>query len=274
MQDQPPLNRAERRAQGRKRGRPPKLLRPQSQSNPLDLDTGIGSDSEASEPENPVSGFIPFASPEGASPKKRGRPAAANKQTSMRNTLVSYYALMGLGVGRFDEVDGQLIVANAESCADAWMAAGKANANIQHALELITIAGPYTALVTIHASLVLLILEHHKANPLRALFGKQQQSEEQVAVPAAKPEPAPLPYTPVGANAPTEAAPPPTFDGQEMRIFPDEGLPADLDVMLRQAARQTGRPYEELYQEAMVAYAQQQMKNRPAGALGAQVARD
>lgn len=288
MQDKPPQNRAERRQQARSKGKPGASLvrpfRPQSQNTTPEAAIGTGSqsaeDDEAAQQPETVGASLPFSLPWDTPPadRKVSHKAGGSKQANIQKTLVSYYALAGLGVSRWDMVDGQLIVANAEKCADAWVAAGKANPQIMRALELVTVAGPYTALVMVHVGLVFAIMDRHGANPLGNLFAPAPaRPVENGPTPA---EPAPLPYQPVGANAPTDAAPPPqTYAGDEsgLVIFPDEGLPAEIDIALRQLARQQGRPYEELRQEALVQIAQQRMAQnghiQQPGALGAPVAR-
>lgn len=293
--------------QPRRRGRPRKtpLPRPrlQSQSVPLDQVTGTGAPLEENQARDEWEMALERGDPEALrqeaesrdfwqpandavdrdfppANKARGRPKAASKQQRVWETLVSYYTLGGLAVSRINQGDGQVVVAHAQDCADAWIAAGRANPQIMQALEMVTIAGPYMALITVHASLVITIMDRHGANPVKSLFGKAPTAGEEPAPPrGATPEPPPLPYVPVGPTAPTEAMPsPPPYVDEGVRIVPDEGLPADVDVALRQMARQTGRPYEELRQEAMVALAQQRMaangRLTHPGTLGAPVMKE
>lgn len=314
MQDQAPRNRAERRAAARQRGKPPRLAVPplqrQSQNGPHDQDTGIGAQSaEGAEVEyaNQVADAGPApkrshhaARPAGASGASADvAPAVshkkgAGKEARIRDGLATYYALAGLAVSRVDETDGQLVAAYAVACADSWVAAGKANPQIMRALELITVAGPYTAIIMVHAQLATDIMKRHGTSPL-ALFrspgnttpgptgpqrGAAMPPSGQPGQQNAAPEPAPLPYQPVGANAPTEApAAPPVYADEGLRVYPDEGIPAEIDVALRQMARQSGRPYEELRQEAMVELAQMRMAQNGhqasmPGALGAPIVRE
>ena len=231
------------------------------------------------------------------SDRKVSHKAGASKQDRIYTTLLSYYGLAAFAVSRLDQLDGEIIAAQAEACAGAWVAAGKANPRIQRVLEIITVAGPYTALVMVHAELGMALMARHGTSPL-ALF----RSPENVAnnptstftaqgspntrgatMPpsgAEAPQPPPLPYQPVGAHAPTEApAPPPVYVDPGLRVVPDEGIPAEIDVALRQMARQSGRPYEELRQEAMLELAQMRLQaqsnghNTVPGALGAPVER-
>lgn len=289
MQDHPPQNRAERRAQARKGKQPgAALVRPfrPPQNKAPEAAIGIGdpsaSDDEAAQQSGPASVDFPFLAGADKPPadRKVSHKAGGSKQQRIWETLVSYYALAGLGVSRLDRQDGMLIVANAEKCADAWIAAGKSNPSIMRALELVTIAGPYTALITVHVTLAFSIMDRHGANPFAGLFARQPATGPTPATGEEQATPAPLPYVPLGANAPTEAAPPPTYQGDEQGflVIPDEGIPGDLDIMLREAARTTGRPYEELRQEALVELAQMRMaqngqNGHTPGALGAPVAR-
>lgn len=291
MQDQPPQNRAARRAALHKRpAKGPALVHQPSPSRsaPHGPAIGTGEPSEA-----PISdsddadgeGASPFAAFMGGADRapadrKVSHHKGGSKQGRIRDTLVTYYALAGMAVARLDRADGELIVANAANCADAWIAAGKANPQIMRALEVITVAGPYTALIMVHAQVALAVMDRHGASPFAALFarpavepvGPARQRPEQ------RPEPAPLPYQPVGPGAPTEAPAAP-LAYEELRVIPDEGLPADLDVALRQLARETRRPYEELRQEALVALAQDRMQQNghhvgTPGALGAPIAKE
>lgn len=282
MQDHPPQNRAERRAASRKAK--PALVRPfrQPQNKPQEqaIGTGATSASDDLEAETATQGInFPFglASDTPPTDRKVSHKAGGTKQQRIWETLVSYYALAGMGVSRFDMADGALIVSNAHKFADAWVAAGKANPSIQHALEVITVAGPYTALISIHVGVVFAIMDNHGANPFAGLLTRAPVQ----SAPASSPQagPAPLPYVPVGASAPTDNTPPPTYQGDEsgFLVIPDEGLPAELDVALRQMAMQSGRPYEELRQEALVELAQMRMGQNghtvQPGTLGAPVGR-
>src|SRR5260221_531884 len=317
QQDNPPRNRAERRAAAHKRAPAAALVRPRQPHNPSahpGQAIGTGAQSESGSVDCPnEAGPRPGETWEQADarigadltalhgradrpPADRGKAmshkAGGSKQARVWETLVGYYALAGLAISRVDQVDGQIIVANAEKCADAWIAAGKGNPQIMHALELITIAGPYTALVTIHVTLLFSIMDRHGVSPFAGLFARAATQEgppsarkhgrAQTPSAVGAPEPSPLPYQPAGANAPTEAPPaPPPYQGDDFLVIPDEGLPAEIDVALREMARATGRPYQELRQEALVELAQLRMQQngrgnhvQTPGALGAPVARE
>ena len=260
----------------------------------------------AAEPETVAPAFPnPFMARPDKPPSDR-KPSAshhkgASKQDRIYTTLVSYYGLAAFAVSRLDQMDGEIIATQAEACAGAWVAAGKANPKIQRVLEIITVGGPYMALVMVHAELAVALMARHGTSPL-ALFRSPEsnansptstQFNSQVApqkggttrgtaMPPSSPEPPPpLPYQPVGPHAPTEApAPPPVYVDPGLRVVPDEGIPAEIDVALRQMARQSGRPYEELRQEALLELAQMRLQTQSnghtglPGALGAPITRE
>lgn len=322
MQDQAPRNRAERRHPHRTREpratlvlpQRPQPPQPRSQNAPHGPDTGTGAPSAEEEAEmaesqpSQMSDFTPApdAPPKRSHHAKRPSSAAASgagaaadkppvshkaggsKQARIRQGLVAYYTLAGLGVARFDQMDGEIVVASAAPCADAWMAAGAANPQIMRALEMVTIAGPYMALVMAHAQLATAIMQRHGTSPL-ALFRSSDNTTSNseptgpqrgpAMPPSGSAESAPSPYQPVGANAPTDAPPPPpVYVDPGLIVIPDEGIPADIDIALRQMARQSGRPYDELRQEALVELAQIRMQSnghmQQPGALGAPIARE
>lgn len=210
------------------------------------------------------------------------------KYGSLKTGIVSMYGFVGLAVSRVDQYDGMLITANAESVADAWIAWGKADPRVMRTLQVL-FGSPIALVIAAHTPIALGIMAHHGVSPSR-LFSpvkipvepRSRRSSEQAG--AAAPS-SPLPYVPLGATAPTDATPPPAplsaDDAADMLIFPDEGLPADLDVALRQAAKESGRPYAELRQEALVQIAQMRMAQQngrngsgTAAALGVPVARE
>lgn len=280
QQDQPPRNRAERRAQAHKRGpkspRVPALLRPRNQNVPHAQDTGTGAPSAESDSDMAQESAVADTPPADRKPAVSHH-KGAGKQQRVREGLVALYGLAGFVVSRADQIDGQIIAGSGEACADAWLNAGKSDPRIMRALELITVSGPYVPLILVHVQVANAILERHNASPL-ALFQQVEQAPQQQAQQQARPEPAPLPYQPAGPNAPTEAPAGPPQYAEQLLVIPDEGLPADIDVAIRQAARQTGRPYEELRQEALVQLAQLRMQQngrmQQPGALGATIARE
>lgn len=307
MQDKAPRNR--QRGRPRKQGGTATLVRPQrppSQKEAPSLATGIGDNSASdSAPDYPnATGPTPQETWEQAdarigaelfklhglsdgsdtAERKPSHKAGGSKQQRIYETLVSYYALAGLGLSRWEQGDGMLIVANAEKLAESWMVAGKANPKIMRALEMVTVAGPYTGLIMVHVQLAFTLMDRHGANPFASLFARQPSSSAPKQAPApvtssnSPREPAPMPYVPVGPNAPTEApASMPPYREGDIMVVPDEGLPAEIDVALREMARATGRPYNELRNEALVELAQLRMqqnghRNVAPATLGAPIA--
>lgn len=302
MQEIPPQNRKQRRAAARATRRQPAVRRSSlslstapahsiaggdlsgeddmmdstaettaADSTPLDF-PGLGG--------FPGLGDFAPADRKGAAGSGRGRPRGSSKATRIRDTLVTYYAFAGMALARVDQYDGELVMAKAVDCADSWMAAGKANPQIMRALEIVTIAGPYTALAMVHLQLGLTIMDHHKVSPLGLFKSSSTPTDGAGPFQGSPPahQPAPMAYQPAGPSAPTDtkAAPAAPAGADEIRIWPDVELPAEMDVALRQAARQTGRPYDELRQEALVQIAQLRMQQNghtvQAGALGAPIA--
>jgi hypothetical protein len=289
--DQPPLNRAQRRAAQHKKGKtttlvlPQRAPRPSSQSRSADPGpaTGTGAPSEnddmdAPEPQAPTP-FPAFMTGGEPARPKASHHKGGSKQQRIYEGLVSYYGFAGMLISTRSPGDGMLIAGEAERLASLWLEAGKASPAIMRVLELVTIAGPYTALVFAHGQIALAIMSNHGVSPL-SLFARAENAAPSDGQTGRAAQPAPLPYQPAGPFAPTDNAPlpmPPVPD-DSLRVYPEEGLPADLDVALRQAARQSGRPYKELREEAMLQLAQVRMAQnghvQTPGALGAPVAKE
>lgn len=214
------------------------------------------------------------------------------KHGPLKTGIVSTYGMAGALVSRFDPVDGMLIVQQSENVADAWIALGKADPRVMRVLQTL-FGNPAMIVVMAHVAMIEPILRHHNASPLSLFSGlklpgkapagdaTRAQTGPADSVPS---QPAPLPYVPAGAHAPTDLpTPPPPMpmppaDPDSIRMFPDTELPSEIEVALRQAARQTGRPYAELRQEALLQLAQLQMEAnghvRAPGALGAPVSKE
>ena len=228
----------------------------------------------------------PFASPflSGGGDAAPARSKASHhkggaKHQRIYEGLVSYYGFAGMLISTRNPADGMLIASEAERLASLWLDAGKSSPAIMRVLELITVAGPYTALVMAHGQIAFAIMNNHGVSPFSLLSRADQQAESD---PAAAAPFAPLPYQPAGPQAPTDAAPSPLtvppVEEDGLRVYPDEGLPSDLDVALRREAKRTGRPYAELVNEAKLLMAQVRMQQnghvQQPGALGAPVAKE
>lgn len=276
MPDLPPRNRAERRRAARQPATPGSRSRQRQTTLNLSMPplqgTGTGGDAAAAAAGDADVPFPGDDSPgDGLGPLDDLPPADQQvfsgykgKYGALKTGIVSMYGFAGLAVSRADQYDGMLITANAETVADSWIAWGKADPRVMRVL-MVMFGSPVALVIAAHTPIVLGIMNHHGVSPMRLFspVGSPRQSAPKAASPAAQPaQPAPLPYVPLGANAPTEAAPAPlpamTADS-ELMVFPDEGIPAELDVALRQAARESGRPYQELRQEALLQIAQIRM---------------
>lgn len=292
--DTAPLNRQQRRQLGRKRAKvtalPGSLAASRSRSAARSPATGIGGLSAADESGGPSLADVATEIPpldDVASPSQNAADVAftgyKGRHGTLKTGIVSTYGMVGMAVSRLDEYDGMLIAAVGENAADAWIAWGKADPRIMRVLQL-CFGSPAALVLAAHAPLIIGIVKHHNINPLNPIklpgsAGMESPAGDTLAPGVASTLP-PLPYQPVGPSAPTEAQPasmPPAAPG-EMLIFPDDGLPADVEVQIRQAARMLKRPYDEVRQEILVQLAQEQMAQNQhiqnPGALGAPIARE
>ena len=78
-----------------------------------------------------------------------------------------------MGVSRFDQLDGVLISANAEACADAWIAWGKAEPRVMRALQIM-FGSPIGMVVLAHSPIAIGIMRHHGLSPM-SLFGRSTE---------------------------------------------------------------------------------------------------
>lgn len=288
MQDHPPQNRAQRRAAAKGKGRAPVMVRPfqsQSRNAPQSPATGTGVGyAEADPPQEDTPqeslGFGGFPSLVDDAPRAaaKSHKRGAGKVERVREGLITIYGFTGMMVRNVNINDGLIITASAEKLADAWIDAGKADARIMRVLEIITVAGPFTGLFFAHAGVAMAIMQNHGTSPMD-LFKRVPSVPPDGQMESASPPP--LPYQPVGPSAPVDTMPPPAvaLGGDTLRVFPEEGLPADLDVALRQLARQPGQPsYETLRDQAMLELAQARMAQnghvQAPGALGMPVAKE
>lgn len=189
----------------------------------------------------------------------------------VKTNIVTSYAGIGAMLGGPINPDGRLFMESSERIADAWIAWGKADPRYMRIVTLLW-GSPFMTLMVAHAPLVGGIMANHGISMGRLLVPMNMRNLGQLAAlrraANARPvsdlrgqaEAAPLPYQPVGPQAPTEApGPPPLYADDGLRVFPDEGLPAELDVQLREVARTQGVPYQELRDQAMLQIAQMRM---------------
>ena len=305
MQDRAPSNRG--------RGRPPgshnkpQFLRKQpavagsksverqkqslSQNTPPLLPTGIGDPSVAADPV--ALGMPPEAPGADVPPMSAPFTGYSGKYGLLKTNIVTSYAGIGAMLGGPASPDGMLFLASAESVADAWIAWGKADPRYMRIVTLMW-GSPFMTLLVAHSPLVGGLMANHGISigrflvpvnmrrlgeiaALRKSVIDARQGQGPASVPV-QPEPAPLPYQPAGPFAPTDAAPPPPAPDEGLRIFPDEGLPAEIDVQLREISRKQGIPYAELHDQALLQMAQMRMAQNgnvapQAPALGVPVAK-
>ena len=193
----------------------------------------------------------------------------------LKTNIVTSYAGIGAMLGGPMSADGMLFMASAESIADAWISWGKADPRYMRIVTLMW-GSPFMTLFVAHAPLVGGIMANHGVSmgqllvpmnmrrlgdiaALRKNVIDTRQGGQPPASSVHASEPAPLPYQPAGPFAPTEAAPPPPPPDEGVRLYPDEGLPAEVDVQLREISRKQGIPYQELHDQAMLQLAQMRL---------------
>lgn len=211
----------------------------------------------------------------------------------LKTNIVTSYATIGMLMGGPSSPDGMLFLTYAEPIAEAWIAWGKSDPRYMRIVNILW-GGPFMTLMLAHTPLIAGVMANHNiqmpfARLLNPLNMKAFQNIQNGLVGANRPpvqagqtgqnlpsEPDPFManYHPVGAHAPTEDAgpPPPYADTSNLRVFPDEGIPSDIDVQLRQLSREMNKPYEEvvnayLLEVQQARIAEQQRINKP-GTLG------
>lgn len=194
----------------------------------------------------------------------------------LKTNIVMSYAGIGAMLGGPASRDGVLFMASAESIADAWIAWGKADPRYMRIVNLLW-GSPFMTLMVAHAPLIGGVMANHgismgrllvpvnmrrlgEVAALRKSMNLGAQSGQGPAPDSSDAAPAPLPYEPVGPFAPTEATPPPDAPDEGLRILPDDGLPSEIDVQLREISRKQGIPYQELRDQAMLQMAQMRMQ--------------
>ena len=105
MQDQAPMNRAQRRAQSKPGRKSPALVRPFRPQNPSGARgqaTGIGNPSSVDDTDGSESDLAGEEALEDSPPAGRGTKTVSHKRGAgelerMNETLIAYYALIGMG---------------------------------------------------------------------------------------------------------------------------------------------------------------------------------
>lgn len=245
----------------------------QSQNTPPPPPTGTGDPSVAAEAQ--VLGMPPEAQGADVAPMSAPFTGYSGKYGLLKTNIVTSYAGIGAMLGGPATADGQLFLASAEPIADAWIAWGKADPRYMRIVTLMW-GSPFMTLIVAHSPLIGGVMANHGISigrflvpvnmrrlgeiaALRKSMIDSRQGQGPAATPAQSEPVPPLPYQPAGPFAPTDAAPPPPAPDEGLRIFPDEGLPAEIDVQLREISRKQGIPYAELHDQAMLQMAQMRM---------------
>lgn len=195
----------------------------------------------------------------------------SGKFGTIKTNIVTSYAFIGMNLGGPATPDGMLFLKSAEPIADAWIAWGRTDPRYMRIVKVLW-GGPFTTLIIGHAGLIGGLANNHGVNLGKYLMpsslvaalkkrgggsaselGQSFPSVARTPSQASEPPTASLPYMPLGAQAPTGEetfGPPPAPDNpDELRVWPDDGLPSDLDVAAREIARRSGRPYVEILNE-------------------------
>jgi hypothetical protein len=305
QQDQPPANRAARRSRGKgtktvflhQAAKPDspaaKRQRASLSQNTLPYpDTGISNGFGA------VADVAPENMPAGDMSDDASNAAVfqgyRGKYGLLKTNIVTSYATVGMLLGGPSSPDGILFLSTSESIADAWIAWGKADPRYMRIVQLVW-GGPFMTLMLAHAPLIGGMMANHGVhmpkllNPLQmpmfkglAMGGQNATGAAEAAQSAAGSDiPALDPFTanyhPAGPTAPTEnPGPPPSVDTEApLRVYPDEGIPADVEAQLRQVAQQYGVPYAQIRDQYLLETAQDRIARNshinPPAALGVPV---
>jgi hypothetical protein len=286
MPDQPPINinRAERRTRGRPKGSQTVFQHQAArQDSPAVQRQRESLNQTASQ--SPVTGISSEFSgtdvPPDYSESEQPTPAAftgyRGKFGAVKTNIVTSYATVGMMLGGPQSPDGVLFIASAENIADAWIAWGKTDPRYMRVVTILW-GGPFMTLIIAHTPLAAGIMANHNIqpsflkflNPANIAMFKNPGGAGVNTMPS--PTPAPVGYQPVGANAPTDND---ASYGEPLRVYPDEGIPADVDVQLRQLATTMHIPYAQVRDQYLLETAQdriaQNQRVTPPGALGVPV---
>jgi hypothetical protein len=305
MADQAPANRAERRA----RARPPKgsktvFLHQAASAGSTAAKRQAASLSSQNEPPSQDIGTSSASGASDVGPDYYATPVTEQEQAVfsgyrgkyglIKTNIVTSYATVGMFLGGPASADGQLFLGSAEPIADAWIAWGKADPRYMRVVNLLW-GGPFMTLMLAHAPLIAGVMANHGVrmpsllNPLQMPMFKTLPFAGQNAnagggtgtdtLPTASDaippyDPFTANYRPVGANAPTEDPGPPPSPPMDapLRLYPDEGIPADVESQLRTLAGQVGVPYAQIRDQYLLETAQDRIARNqhitPPAALG------
>ena len=231
-----PRNRAERRAaQGKGRGRPPKAIRlamldplpPPPSPNAPQLQAIAGSDvSEDDRVSEPVHDKPPAG--QGAK-GARSHHAGVSKRTRVASGIATYHLMGGGLLARLDPITGQVVMEKTPPTVDAWMVVYDADPMARKWMEYLTIGSPWLGVALAYAGIAGESLSRHGTS-----LGDLFKPKEPAPPAAAGPNPE-LSQSPAPATGPIETP---------LGAMPEEGLPHDVELMVRQLARETGQSYD------------------------------
>lgn len=200
--------------------------------------------------------------------KSADKPVRQSKDARRKQGLLVYYGMLGSGLMLVNEYTGTVVLNQAPACAASITDLAKVNPQVAMVVDAITANGPVVAVIMAHLPIFVGTM---------AAFGLVPAK---VATSIGLPEPPPLPERPQYTGTPDDYRQGPMYapagypeQAEPTRTVPDNELPSDIEVAIREAARITGRPYNELHAEAltMLRARQQaeQANGRPGAVLGA-----
>ena len=294
VQDHPPRNRAERRAQARQAGRKQQgsngkaVVIPINPAQAARLEAALEAeqlaDSAEIPPPSPITGIssdwampsveqTPSTGVTDRAPRGRSRGASSaaggGKYARIKASLVTYYALIGSGVAWIAPYTGLMILNQADEAGDAWVMLAKEYPAVEKALMTLIKGGPILAGVSAHVPIVVAILAETemispqalstmKLPPLEAAGPLRRTLRKQRDDQSSSSGPADghtaASAASGSASSPVSPAPLGT---------PALEVPAELEPMIAQVVAErvaeTGRPAAEVRAELLTELAQQQL---------------
>jgi hypothetical protein len=95
-------------------------------------------------------------------PKAKGRPTKHNQR---HEKLLSLLSTVGAGVAFFEQIDGQIILANAEAVAEATATLADENAQVAKAIDGLSTGGAWGAFIIALCGMIIPMLVHHNLVP-------------------------------------------------------------------------------------------------------------
>lgn len=94
-------------------------------------------------------------------PKQRGRPPGQTQKTKVKRMLGKQFVMMGVLASKFNEYDGQVILAQAEALTEETMKVAEESPWLMDQLESLTTTSLYGSLILVYAGVVLPIMANH-----------------------------------------------------------------------------------------------------------------